>query len=1854
MSSKQAANGPRPQAERHVQVVRDSAGRQWVEKRAGPEAEHEALRWCLRNHHLITCGLDLPGAACSAGLEHDGDDLVLRLPWLPGLSLAKGLLRAGSPHPAPALAQAVALGAARLLAALETQGIAHGAVNARHVVWDPREQAVSLLDFGQARFVRCVAITGGTPADNATATILGDLRDLGALFYQLSTGHAMPAMSAWPQEASSAFWHPQAIAGLSVAHLDTMTRLCFAGLPGGHRSAAAAAADLQALWGGGSLRADSLLGEPLDLPLPAQRLGRDKQVADLLAAHGQACARDAQGVGTPTPHTAQPVLVLVDGLAGSGKSAVVRDATEAMRRQGSTVAAGKFNQFGNSRPLSALGQALDGVVAGLLAAPLAQQQAAVSRLLQSLGTQAAVLFDFLPQLPALLGPQPAPTKLPVEASRVRFELLVGRFIEALAHRNAPLVLVIDDIQWADNATLRLLRGLARSPSIRHLLVVGVYRSEAVDAAHSVSRLIQDLQDNGADLRQITVRPWGEADIAALLTLAGVHAEEDTRALTRALAQATTGNPFAVLQALRVLQQARALVFDTTAAHWRADAARATHTLKDATAVTLVGQQMQQLPPACQDLLAAGALVGAVMDLETLAAVYGHTPDETLACLRPALQAGLLVLLDERLAPQSLLALRAAHDFVQQAAFRLLSDNERAQRHLAIGRALAAKYRHDHSLHEHAFEIVQHFQLASPERLEASERGLLRGLSTEAARKARHSGAARTALGHFRHALALTDAPADRQTDPPHMALLLETAEAAYLAADFEALDDLTDQLEQLQLDVLTHTRVVELQIQGMMARNQMAAALALGEQALARLDVPLLPLAQPSHWPAVPSLGQLQLRLSDPPNARADAALRVLVWLTPCAYVTSFDSYIRVILTMVGLANAHPASPLTALAYTNFGLVLCGTGQWQAGFAASELALDLSETDTDDTRRCKVNTLAYGFLRHWSRPSAESVTPLLSTIENCLLSGDQEYLGYGAFLYCDKAWAIQTLDELTHVHAGHTRLVEQFGHDFSWRHCQVWLQFLVALQDPDAQTALRLQGSHFDERVDIARQEAVQNGFSLFTSHTLQAVLAWHRGDWGAVRQACTRAAQHAMTGSATLLSMDLRLYTALGELVEFPVTDTHANMRAVQVTADLAAQLGAAAEQAPANFRHKFLLLEAERARVMGEAAAALKRYETAITWATQAGARHDLALIRERAGSFCHQQGLHDIARERLTQACEGYHAWGAPAVAQRLRARMVAMGLAQDHPTTHPAIALDMALNDKGRAALNALHAQRLVIYHKPSASVLAVTRQTDGSAQVVRVPAHPGLEDALPLRLLSAVAERGEAVDLTQQPWPAWVNPAPAQGGTVAPALAVPVLNGKEVLGATYLEHVGTPAPFSTWQTQWSGHVQALVDEMRLSDMSDRLDSTALTDGQTGLPNRTALLGMIELAMARSRSEAHDMQVMAMRFRSIVALGQQSEDDLCTMLCTVAHALLRMDKHVAGLARLDRDVLGLVTTGWPHDSLQKSVHGLFARVVASLPVSAQGVLSLDAGVRPDDGTASAAALLHDAEASLATLPRRGGHALAVFDPSLHGRLFDREMLARDLRWALANTGLHLVYQPVVDMRDNRLLGAEALVRWQHPARGNVPASLLVEVAEEFGLINDLGHWLVEEALHTMSSWSGLMNNRSVSINASPIEIQRADYAQRLEDAMKRHGIRADQLAVEITESTAIEDDHATQHNLQALRSAGVMLCIDDFGVGMSSLHRLHATLAKRLKIDRYFVEGITADAGRRTTIEMIIKLAESLQLDVVCEGVSTAEHVAFLVDHGLHKAQGFYYPQPVAKDAMRRMLEAGYVPGQTALH
>lgn len=438
----------------------------------------------------------------------------------------------------------------------------------------------------------------------------------------------------------------------------------------------------------------------------------------------------------------------------------------------------------------------------------------------------------------------------------------------------------------------------------------------------------------------------------------------------------------------------------------------------------------------------------------------------------------------------------------------------------------------------------------------------------------------------------------------------------------------------------------------MLARNQLAEALALGEQTLGLLGVDLEPLAPPNLWPPVPSREELAAGAAS--DDRIDTALRVLVWLTPCAYITSFEMYVRVILTMMALARAHPNSPLTAISFTNYGLTLCGVGRNPEGFAAGELALELSQQVPDEALRCKVWTLTYGFIRHWCRPAHESLKPMLDTLQDCLLCGDQEYAGYAAFLYCDKAWNQQDLAELERSHARHTILVGQFGHEFSWRHSQVWLQFIRALRGR-SEVPLTLKGDAFDEVADIARMVETKNHFSLFTAHALRAWLAWHRGDLVAARACCSEAETYAMTSGATLLSVEHRLLTALCDLRL--ACDPDALVRIMPGVEEALARLAQWAEWSPDNFAHKRAWLQAEQLRAQGKSDEAGRRFAEAGALARNSSFVHDHALIDQATGEFLAEQGRASEAEPCFRRARETWLGWGALAVVETMDQRAAA---------------------------------------------------------------------------------------------------------------------------------------------------------------------------------------------------------------------------------------------------------------------------------------------------------------------------------------------------------------------------------------------------------------------------------------------------------------------------------------------------------------------------------------------------------------------------------------------------------------------
>lgn len=257
-----------------------------------------------------------------------------------------------------------------------------------------------------------------------------------------------------------------------------------------------------------------------------------------------------------------------------------------------------------------------------------------------------------------------------------------------------------------------------------------------------------------------------------------------------------------------------------------------------------------------------------------------------------------------------------------------------------------------------------------------------------------------------------------------------------------------------------------------------------------------------------------------------------------------------------------------------------------------------------------------------------------------------------------------------------------------------------------------------------------------------------------------------------------------------------------------------------------------------------------------------------------------------------------------------------------------------------------------------------------------------------------------------------------------------------------------------------------------------------------------------------------------------------------------------------------------------------------------------------------------------------------------------------LQTDLRQALKNGQLSLHYQPKLDSRTGRIRSAEALLRWQHPERGPVPPAVFIPVAERFGLIQELGHWVIEEACRQLRSWDERGLHLRVAINLSVHQLRQDDLVDRIAAALERHRIDASRLLCEITESMAMEDTQATQRALDGLGRLGVYLSIDDFGTGHSSLSYLRKLPARQLKIDKSFIHDLDADRDARAVVDAVIRLAHALDLSVVAEGVETAAQRDILVELQCDELQGYLIARPLPPDQLMAWTTDQRPPGAPA--
>ena len=435
------------------------------------------------------------------------------------------------------------------------------------------------------------------------------------------------------------------------------------------------------------------------------------------------------------------------------------------------------------------------------------------------------------------------------------------------------------------------------------------------------------------------------------------------------------------------------------------------------------------------------------------------------------------------------------------------------------------------------------------------------------------------------------------------------------------------------------------------------------------------------------------------------------------------------------------------------------------------------------------------------------------------------------------------------------------------------------------------------------------------------------------------------------------------------------------------------------------------------------------------------------------------------------------------------------------------------------------------------------------------------------------------------------------------------------------------------------------------MEAELERLALYDSLTGLPNRALFNDrLLHVIGRRGRRESTAVYFLDLdRFKRINdSLGHTAGDEVLREVAARIQRTLRPEDTVARFGGDEFTVLcesvgGVLEAVGVADRLQREI---------ALPLRAGGAelrLSASIGIALAEGgeEITPSRLVEDSDAAMYRAKERGGARTELFDMAMRERAVEALSIEQELQHALERGELRLFYQPLVSLDDSEMVGAEALIRWEHPDRGLLTPDKFLPVAEESGLIVQVGAWAVGEACRRLRDWdrrNGGPTSFGLAVNLSARELTHPDVVSTVLNAVRRSALDPSRLTIEVTESTAMADRDSGFRALRELSAAGVRIAIDDFGTGYSSLDHLREMPADILKIDRSFVAGMTANSPDSALVAAAIAMGRALEMEVVAEGIETAGQVADLRELGCPLGQGFLFARPLPPEELDGLLEA----------
>jgi predicted ATPase/GAF domain-containing protein/tRNA A-37 threonylcarbamoyl transferase component Bud32 len=957
------------------------------------------------------------------------------------------------------------------------------------------------------------------------------------------------------------------------------------------------------------------------LQIPQKLYGRTNELGKMMDTFERACQGAAE-------------LLLVSGYSGVGKSALVHEIHKPITERRGYFIEGKFDQFQKNIPYSAWVQAFKGFISNLLTENHTRLDYWRNKIMWAVGANGKVLTDVFPDLELIIGEQPEVAELGATEAQNRFNYVFQNFVNTISRQEHPLVIFIDDWQWADSGSLNLLKLVLTNCNEDYLLIIAAYRDNEVGEAHQFSMTLDELYEDEVKITNIELDNLTYFNVINLLqdTLNLEVAELED--LAQMIMEKTQGNAFFVNQMLKSLHEDDLLYFDFDKRRWNWELEKIKALNITDNVVNLMANKIQKLDKNVQQVLQTAACIGNRFEKDFLNFIY----ENTLYLVNISVQDNLEIALAEGLIIPLDKDYKFAHDRIQQAVYSLIDETLKKEAHLHIGRLLL-KYLPEEQREDFIFDIINQMNLGDELITDKNEKFFLAQLNLTAGKKARDAGAYRPAFDYLSKAIHLIDENAWQEHYDFTLELFSQMIEASFLKGEFKLTEQYIKIILENAQNILDKKAAYEITMQYHIAQGRQQKALEAGLEMVDLLNIELS--EKPPRRVNINNL----YTLPEMTDKYKNAAMEIMDSIITPAWSSNPELFRKITYTMVDLSIKYGNSASSCVGYAFYGGLLCGNlGDIERGYQFGKLAVKLLDKFDAKFFRAKVDNLYISTVMHWKEPARSLRKPYFEAIQVGLETGEVEFASYNIVESCHYHFMMgMDLEGLSNKFAKDYALIEQLNQEFHQNYLMPWQQMIANLMKESKQTLL-LKGDFFDEDYFLPKFKRDNQLTLCFVTYQAKYFLAYHFGEIEAAYQALLEADKFT-EGVVGMLHLPKHIfYYSLILLKKFSTFEVEQKPSVLAQILKNQKNLQNWAYHSPANHQHKYDLVQAELMKLAGQTLKAMDLYEKAIVNAQKNKYIHEEALAYELASQFYAQIGKERIAKTYMEDAHHKYQLWGA----------------------------------------------------------------------------------------------------------------------------------------------------------------------------------------------------------------------------------------------------------------------------------------------------------------------------------------------------------------------------------------------------------------------------------------------------------------------------------------------------------------------------------------------------------------------------------------------------------------------------------